>query len=288
MYRSVEPSPSYRAGFARTREESAYPEFWDGLSLAVCPLLGPTGRILEELSAPGRNLCGVSNVGWSPSNDGMAMAFNGSNTSVSIGRPVLSGDFTILWYGTVAEKLNSIFAQRVAGSATRLDWTATPSAGLRPYFGGTALGQSAAFTANAPHVFVVRRSGSEWRQFLDGFSSGTTGSNANTVDQTNNTYLGTYDGVSGEATSGTLYACYAWSYPLTWQAIHRLSHDPLMPFRRRSKRAFVAAIWQTEKPYRIEVGQVFGAGAAIGGIGHAGATIGMTSGGNTLAGQCHG
>ena len=47
-------------------------------------------------------------------------------------------------------------------------------------------------------------------------------------------------------------------------------------------------LWQTAGPYRLAVGQTFCAGAAAGGMFHAGPAAAITSGGNVVVGQCNG
>lgn len=48
--------PSYSQGFARYAAESAYPEQWRGLILAIAPHLGPTGVDIQDWSGRGNHL----------------------------------------------------------------------------------------------------------------------------------------------------------------------------------------------------------------------------------------
>jgi len=73
-------NPSYGTGFARSRYESAYPEMWNRLVLAVAPLLGATGDNIIDWSGH-RNDGALTNTVWGAG----ALDFNGTSSIINCG-----------------------------------------------------------------------------------------------------------------------------------------------------------------------------------------------------------
>lgn len=100
MLRSPKPTqPSYKAGYAKSASESAYPNLWDGLVGAWMPGLGVTGGTLRDVSG-NRNHGTLTNMDpatdWVTSEKGLVLDFDGSNDYVQTSDITLSApQFTI-------------------------------------------------------------------------------------------------------------------------------------------------------------------------------------------------
>ncbi len=86
MLRSPKPTqPSYKAGYAKSASESAYPNLWDGLVGAWMPGLGVTGGTLRDVSG-NRNHGTLTNMDpatdWVTSEKGLALDFDGVDDQV--------------------------------------------------------------------------------------------------------------------------------------------------------------------------------------------------------------
>ena len=87
-------NPSYGTGFARNKDESAFPELWDGLVGAWPFSLGVTGSDIPDLSGknnPGDAAAGDAPVSWVPGKFGPALDFSPDEKMEVADSPNMSG-----------------------------------------------------------------------------------------------------------------------------------------------------------------------------------------------------
>ena len=85
--------PSYKTGFARNAAESEYPDLWKSLRGSWHPSLGPTGLTLYDWSGYGNDgtLTNMDPATDWVTDEGWALAFNGSSNGVTIPLSSLTG-----------------------------------------------------------------------------------------------------------------------------------------------------------------------------------------------------
>lgn len=173
------PFPSYKQGFARKAGESAFPEMWDNIKLAVNPGLGVTSLKLYDFS--GNQYTGILTsmdpvTSWTTFQGGQILDYNGSTDRVINDDWRLSTlPFTICaWFQTTSTSIvSTIFASLDDGSNERqliLDILANGQVRAVAREGIFTIAQTAeSFNDGTPHFAVaVFRSTTHREIWIDG------------------------------------------------------------------------------------------------------------------------
>ena len=176
----------------------------------------------------------IANGSWAATASGTALSFNGGNTNVAIGRPLISGDFSLVvaLQVTDATAQRTIFAQWASGQSNRLALSAV-SIGSNYYvqavIGGIGRGSSVELTTGKLQQIAAVRCGSVIRYWTNGIDDGFDGSFASPIYQTP-CQIGTYDGSTGQPFWGYISRAYVYTRALSAAEVAQLHADPYCLF----------------------------------------------------------
>jgi len=248
--------PSYKSGFARSRAESASPNLWDGLRLAVCPMLGNTGETIPEQLYRTGVVYPATGLVWVASKNGPALDLNGSAQYLNMDstHPATNdttGTFVCHVVNDIATAQND---QLIGyGGTNPVDdfWgIRTRGNGSNNFmrvqgFGGAAndtVDFPATLTAGTFNCLALTSDGSSWTGYYNAVeqtASIIAGSNSGEWlgDTSPTTPLFTLGAIKlnspGQFFNGQFYTSYLWDRVLTVKELQELTRYPLAPFRRK-------------------------------------------------------
>lgn len=179
--------PTYSAGFARNKAQSAFPGLWDGLVGLWSPSLGPTGLTLRDWSG-NQNHGALTNMDaatdWVVGERGYVLDYDGSNDFVDIGDTSIvdfgGSDFSIGAWISVRDlgggRQQIVSKDQIGRRQFIFDFDSANDGNNRIgiiYFkdiGGNATLRSDPhpITDNDWHYVVAQRVGNSFEMFLDG------------------------------------------------------------------------------------------------------------------------
>lgn len=265
--------PSYRHGFARCAAESEQPSLWQGLVGAWTPSLGATGNRLLDWSGR-RSHAVVAGAGWTPTDRGPALAFNGSTDYVDCGNAVPSGTsaFTIsAWVQSTRASTNAGAYWYIANRGSIF----TAGFGIEFYDRSAAGTQGFEVWSRGESYAGIRapllyRPLSEWnhvvgtyeRTTLRLYINGVLG-NSGAGTAASSTALpfrianDTRDDGTGYSWQGRIGPVAVWNRAVSLNEVQRLYADPLGMFRPRAG-AFKTAVRRPCAAYRRILASTYG------------------------------
>jgi hypothetical protein len=220
--------PSYKAGYAKSASESAYPELWDGLKHAWVPSLGNSGSAIADL-AEGSDATNGGEWVISPSRgrSGAARLASGEDVSTDVALvPEVWEPWTLsYWIKPTSTGLHVKAATNGAFQQER--WSPTQT--VFRLAGDSTLLNIGFDTFNGPWAhFAVTYDRSVARYYVNGKLAG-----SDTIGQVTNFYP-INDLSFHPTTSSGDFDCGLWfDRPLSSNEIKQLYTDPLAPFRQR-------------------------------------------------------
>ena len=268
--------PSYKAGYAKSASESAYPELWDGLVGAWVPGLGPTGTKVFDASGRSHNALLTAMdpaTDWVRQGEHTALDFDGTSDYLEVEESSRAEwafvqntlDFTIslrfrvnelgtrdILFGTTASSNEKGFWAQVLTDG-RFQFNAFNSVGTNTANRTVTAAQSESGSINALQwhsVVIVGDSenfacrihvdGVDTTSFVTPFSGFATGDSTRSLNIGRSNLSSTIDPLDGQIASFAI-----WDKSLGSTSVKRLSADPLAPFRQRRYAPFSLT---TEEP----------------------------------------
>jgi hypothetical protein len=236
--------PSYKAGYAKSADESASPHLWNGLVGAWMPSLGVTGDTLRDVSGNGNHgtLTGMdAATDWVTTSKGLALDFDGSNDYVKpYNLPVnFTKDFSFS-INISSSSASTVVAMGHYASFSSRWWVGFTSGKLRFLIniGGTNHSFLTPYAVNDSRWVNAAASVSQKSNvvsfYIDGVLFGSQ-STSGTYSNTGNTFsIGRYD-TAGFYWQGRISNTSIYNRALSPQEIQELYVDSLAPFRRKAK-----------------------------------------------------
>ena len=255
--------PSYKAGYAKSASESAYPELWDGLVGSWMPSFGATGGTLLDVSGK-RNGGTLTNMeldsDWVVSEKGIAINFDGTNEYIDDIGGVADYSFvqnTLSFAIAFTFKVTELGTRDViwgnTGSSTEKGFFTQVTTDGEYWFNAfNSVGESTAdrtvisvksatgkIAAGQWHTAIVvgYPIGNSAKVFIDGIESTvivnshsgySTGNSSRTLNIGRTNYTSNADNMIGQFTQFAI-----WDRPLGESEIQTITADPLAPFRQR-------------------------------------------------------
>lgn len=236
--------PSVQLGHAKSAADAVRPEWWNGLELAVCPLLGTTGDVVFD-AVRQRPFSFNDAPAWVIEGNGWAIDLDGSdylNSAEPVDRPFL-GEITLVWCGTIdtGSAFRHFMGKHTGNGATnnpfdfRTHSDATPSLRLIRSAGASSVQwEGPATTLGESHLYgaVVDVASATAEFYVDDTRT------TNTQSAITPTGSGAAIRIGRRADGavqmdGKLEAAYIWSRRLNHNEMTMIAHDFLAPFHER-------------------------------------------------------
>jgi len=232
-------APSYKAGYAKSASESAYPELWDGMSGAWIPQMGQSGDMLLDLSGHGNNGNFVSSPEWRMKDGRQSLFFDGVDDRVDIANVEFGTEFT------------AIIAKKTSGSSSPSKYMLAGENGgsiqwiLWQYTGNTSWNHSGSEVRTDLKTGYRVVAGTHQPTNLNELYQSAASSPGKITVRDSGTfeYTGTNKGslIIGGRTSdnnrnweGHVYAVLFYKRALTSNELRIVRADPLAPFRKKT------------------------------------------------------
>ena len=243
--------PSYKAGYAKSADESASPHLWNGLVGAWMPSLGVTGETLRDVSG-NENHGTLTNMDaatdWVATSKGLALDFDGSNDYVPCSRkinPKITGDLTFAVWANfervsgVQGIMSTISASGNNGQQLEFGRTAGKFMWLQD---GTTLDAiSTESFSTGDHFVAITRTKviNNWQItfFIDNKPADqhVTSKNPAANGGLGNFTIGRPGDYNGQYFDGIVHSSVVYNRALSPSEIKQLYVDSLAPFRRKAK-----------------------------------------------------
>jgi hypothetical protein len=258
------PQPSFKQGFARNRDESAYPHLWDRLVAAVCPTLGHTGvNRLADVSGKGNHgtLVSITSANMLNDKEGRHIDFNpsGSADYVDFNKQLISDKYAASVFvrcssnGIQSADGDAVYMERASSGNDiwKLDSNASGQSGngigmVHRDDGATLTFINASgvtFNDGALHNIGISKRGTAVDLWFDGAvaTSGTLNGTDTLTDSGLEAWLFQDKAVPSVAyLQGNLRVCLIYDRCLSDDEWQLLNLDPIAPFRLK-RRKFVHA-----------------------------------------------